>query len=151
MHARLSILLDDSDIGNELYKLELEYGTTVQTNILRAMHLKQHKQLQEAANVLDSALETTEAWSLLGVIYWEMAEHNYSLMAFLNGIKCDRYNWECLVYLGHYYREYGNDLERSRRCYQTALQINPNSEEAGVGLSTVYRLLKNHVSIFRLL
>lgn len=78
-----------------------------------------------------------------------MAEYNYSLMAFLNGIKGDRYNWECLAYLGDYYRKYGNDMKRSRRCYQTALQINPNSEQAGIGLSTVYRHLKDQVSITR--
>ncbi|XP_034193237.1 superkiller complex protein 3 [Osmia lignaria lignaria] len=149
--ARIAILLDDPDVHIKLNNLESKFETKVQANILRAFYLKRHKQFEEAVNSLDSALETSEAWLLLGTIYWEMAEYNYSLMAFLNGIKTDRYNWECLVYLGHYYREHGNDIERSRRCYQTALQINPNSEEAGIGLSTAYRLLKNQDANIQLL
>lgn len=146
IHVRLSILLNQPNAYNLLNNLESKHEIKSQANILRALYLKQNKQLDEAVNVLDSVLETSETWLLLGIIYWEMAEYNYSLMAFLNGIKADRYNWKCLVYLGHYYREYGNDMERSRRCYQSALQINPNSEEAGIGLSTAYRLLKNQVS-----
>lgn len=151
IHARLSILLNQPNAYILLNNLESKHETKSQANILRALYLKQNKQLDEAVNVLDSVLETSETWLLLGIIYWEMAEYNYSLMAFLNGIKADRYNWKCLVYLGHYYREYGNDMERSRKCYQSALQINPNSEEAGIGLSTAYRLLKNQDANIKLL
>ncbi|KOC60086.1 Tetratricopeptide repeat protein 37 [Habropoda laboriosa] len=151
LHARLSVLLDKPNIYITLDNLELKPETKIQANILRALYLKQNKQFNEALNALDASLETSEAWLLLGIIYWEMTEYNYSLMAFLNGVKIDRHNWKCLVYLGHYYREYGNDVERSRRCYQTALQINPNSEEAGVGLSTAYRLLKNQDANIELL
>lgn len=151
IRARLSILLHQADVEILLNNLESKDGTRTHTSILRALYLKQNKQYDEAVNILDSAVrkpdlaQTSQAWELLGTIYWEMEEYNYSLMAFLNGIKADRFNWKCLVYLGQYYRDYGNDMERSRRCYQTALQINPNSEEAGIGLSTAYRLLKNQV------
>ncbi|XP_017884078.1 tetratricopeptide repeat protein 37 [Ceratina calcarata] len=152
IRARIKILLNQSyAISDALNALESQRETIVQANILRALYLKQNKQFDEAINVLDSALESSEAWLLLGTIYWEMTEYNYSLMAFLNGIKADRYNWKCLVYLGHYYSKYGNDMERSRRCYQTALQINPNSEEAGIGLSTAYRVLKNQDANIKLL
>ncbi|XP_076666464.1 superkiller complex protein 3 isoform X3 [Andrena cerasifolii] len=151
IHTRIGVLLDDFNIYNKLSNLESQCQIKIEVNILRALYLKQHKQLEEAANALDSTLETSEAWLLLGLIYWEMAEYNYSLMAFLNGIKGDRYNWECLAYLGDYYRKYGNDMIRSRRCYQTALQINPNSEQAGIGLSTVYRHLKDQDANIQLL
>lgn len=151
IRVRLSILLHQPDVEILLNNLESKDETRTHTNILRALYLKQNKQYDEAVNILDSAVrkpglaQASQAWLLLGTIYWEMAEYNYSMMAFLNGIKADRFNWKCLVYLGQYYRDYGNDMERSRRCYQTALQINPNSEEAGIGLSTAYRLLKNQV------
>ncbi|XP_076474936.1 tetratricopeptide repeat protein 37 isoform X2 [Bombus vancouverensis nearcticus] len=157
IRARLSILLHQPDVEILLNNLESKDETRTHTNILRALYLKQNKQYDEAVNILDSAVrkpglaQTSQAWLLLGTIYWEMAEYNYSLMAFLNGIKADRFNWKCLVYLGQYYRDYGNDMERSRRCYQTALQINPNSEEAGIGLSTAYRLLKNQDANIKLL
>lgn len=151
IRARLSILLHQPDVEILLNNLESKDETRTHTNILRALYLKQNKQYDEAVNILDSVVrkpglaQTSQVWLLLGTIYWEMAEYNYSLMAFLNGMKADRFNWKCLVYLGQYYRDYDNDMERSRRCYQTALQINPNSEEAGIGLSTAYRLLKNQV------
>ncbi|XP_015592231.1 tetratricopeptide repeat protein 37 [Cephus cinctus] len=149
--ARAYILLGDSRGLALLDHLESEPETKVEATILRAIHLKNCKNLEEAADVLGSVLETSEAWLMLGKIYWDMFNYRHSLMAFLKGIHADPYNWECLIYLGHYYREHGNDLERSRRCYQKALVINPSSEQAGIGLSTAYRLLKNTEANMQLL
>ncbi|CAL7935447.1 unnamed protein product [Xylocopa violacea] len=152
IRARIIVSMNKSDvIPVMLNNLESKCQSKIEISILRALHLKLNKKFDEAINVLDSGVQTSEAWLLLGTTYWEMTEYNYSLIAFLNGIKVDRYNWKCLVYLGHYYCQYGNDVERSRRCYQTALQINPNSEEAGIGLSTAYRLLKNQDANMKLL
>jgi len=139
--------LDDSDSITALSIFESQDETKFQAFIFKAFYLMKRKQYEEAINILELALENSEAWLLFGKIYWEMGDFNHSLMAFLNGVRADRNNWECLIYLGHYYREHSNDIERSRRCYHAALQINPNSEEAGIGLSTAYRLLKNTVSI----
>lgn len=149
--ARVNVLLNNEKILDELSNLESKSETRVEAVILRALFLKNHKHLEEAADVLGSALETSESWSLLGKIYWETADYNHSLMAFLNSVQADRYNWESLVYLGHYYHKHCKDIERSRKCYQTALQINPNSEQAGIGLSTTLRLLKNSVRIIFIL
>lgn len=146
IHARTSVLLDEPDAINTLSILESQEETKLEALVVKALYLKRQKRLEEAINVLELALENSEAWLLFGRIYWDMGDYNHSLVAFLNGVQADRNNWECMVYLGHYYREHGNDIERSRRCYQAALQINPNSEEAGIGLSTAYRLLKNTVS-----
>ncbi|KAL0112836.1 hypothetical protein PUN28_012243 [Cardiocondyla obscurior] len=143
IHARINVLLNEPDITATLNDLESREETKLQALILKALHLKKNKQYEEAINALELALENSEAWSLFGKIYWDMGDYNHSLMAFLNAVQADRNNWECMVYLGHYYREHNCDIERSRKCYQAALQINPNSEEAGVGLSTAYRLLKN--------
>jgi len=147
IHARTSILMDEPDATAILSNLESHDETKLQALILKALYLQKHKQYEEAINALELALENSEAWLLFGKIYWDMGDYNHSLMAFLNGVQADRNNWECMVYLGHYYRDHSNDIERSRKCYHAALQINPNSEEAGIGLSTAYRLLKNTVSI----
>lgn len=128
-------------------ELDVEEATKVEATVLRAIHLKNQRKLDEALDVVGSALENSEAWLMLGKINWETGDYSHSLMAFLKGIHADPYNWECLVYLGQYYQRNVNDIERSRKCYQKALQINPNSEQAGIGLSTAYRLLKNGVSI----
>ncbi|XP_023290658.1 tetratricopeptide repeat protein 37 [Orussus abietinus] len=149
--ARCYVMLDAPTVEDVLHNLESDSETKLESTILRAIHLERQKKFEEAADVLGSALETSEAWLNLGKIHWAMSDYSHSLMAFLKGIHMDTFNWECLVYLGHYYRERGNDLERSRRCYQKALQINPYSEDAGVGLSTAYRLLKNVEANMRLL
>ncbi|XP_072746078.1 superkiller complex protein 3 isoform X2 [Anoplolepis gracilipes] len=143
IYARTSVLLDEPNAIDVLMNLESQDEVKIQALILKALYLKNHKQYEEAINTLELALNNSEAWLTFGKIYWDMGDYNHSLMAFLNGVQADCNNWECMVYLGHYYREHGNDTERSRRCYHTALQINPNSEEAGIGLSTAYRLLKN--------
>ncbi|XP_029662452.1 tetratricopeptide repeat protein 37 [Formica exsecta] len=143
IYARTSVLLDKPDAITVLSSLESQDEIKIQVLILKALYLKKNKQYEEAINILELALNNSEAWLTFGKIYWDMGDYNHSLMAFLNGVQADRNNWECMIYLGHYYREHGNDIERSRRCYHTALQINPNSEEAGIGLSTAYRLLKN--------
>ncbi|XP_046597387.1 tetratricopeptide repeat protein 37 isoform X2 [Neodiprion lecontei] len=149
--ARVRVQLEDPKANDLLKELENYSETKVEATVLKAIALKNQKKLDEAADVLGSALENSEAWLVLGKIHWEMGDYNHSQMAFLKGIHADPYNWECLVYLGHYYQRYGKDLERCRKCYQKALQINPASEEAGIGLSTAFRLLKNNEANMQLL
>ncbi|XP_032686665.1 tetratricopeptide repeat protein 37 [Odontomachus brunneus] len=143
IHARINISLDEPNAIDALGDLESQDEIKIQAFIIKASYLKKYGQLEEAINILELALESSEAWLLFGQIYWDMGDYNHSLVAFLNGVKADRNNWECMIHLGRYYRECVNDVKLSRRCYQTALQINPNSEEAGIGLSTAYRMLKN--------
>ncbi|XP_046745121.1 tetratricopeptide repeat protein 37 isoform X2 [Diprion similis] len=149
--ARVRVHVEDPKANELLKELQNHSETKVEATILKAIALKNQKKLDEAADVIGSALENSEAWLVLGKIHWEMGDYNHSQMAFLKGIHADPYNWECLVYLGHYYQQYGKDLERSQKCYQKALQINPASEEAGIGLSTAFRLLKNSEANMQLL
>lgn len=44
--------------------------------------------------------------------------------------------------MGQYYEEI-KDLEKARRCYQKAYKLNPRNAKAGIGLSNIYRQLKN--------
>lgn len=149
LYARVQILQDIPEAFILLKELENDPETHQEALVIRALYLKNRESYEEAIDVLGAVLDTSEAWLILGTIYWKMSNYSHSLMAFLKGIHADPNDWECLVYLGHYYREHGNDLEKSRKCYQKALRINPNSEEAGSGLSTAYRLLKNTVSTFK--
>ncbi|XP_057320439.1 SKI3 subunit of superkiller complex protein [Microplitis mediator] len=141
--TRAQLLQEIPEALNLLEELENDPETHQEAAVVRGLYLKNRGSYEEAIDVLGAVLDTSEAWQILGTIYWKMSNYSHSLMAFLKGIHADPNDWECLVYLGHYYREHGNDLEKSRKCYQKALRINPNSEEAGAGLSTAYRLLKN--------
>lgn len=145
--ARGFVYLKDPRAESLLNKFESNPETKSEATILRAIGLRNNQELEEAADVLGSALESSEAGLMLGKIHWKLGDYKHSLMAFLKGIHSDPHNWECLVYLGDYYQRHGDDPERARKCYQKALQINPASEKAGIGLSTAYRLLKNSVRI----
>ncbi|KAI4499739.1 hypothetical protein M0802_004995 [Mischocyttarus mexicanus] len=149
--ARVNVLLNNDGILKELGDMESMPDTRDEAVFLQALHCKIHNCLEQAVDILGSSLETSESWSLLGKIYWEMADYNHSQLAFLNSVQADRYNWESFVYLGHYYREHDKDIERSKKCYQAALQINPYSEKAGIGLSTTLRLLDDNKANVELL
>lgn len=146
LQAHLYVLLRDPRAKELINSLKNRPESSIKATVLHAMDLLQERHLEEAADVLGSILETSEAWLTLGKIHWEMADFGHSLMAFLKGIQADTNNWECFVYLGRYHQEITADYERARKCYQKALQINPNSEQAGIGLSLVHRILKNTVS-----
>lgn len=146
--ARAHVNLHDSKGQLLLDELQNNSELKIEVAVLRAIDLKNRGNLEEAADVVGSVLESPEAWLTLGKIHWEMSDFGHSLMAFLKGIHADPYNWECFVYLGNYYIEHGNDVERAKKCYQKALLINPDSEQAGIGLSTAYRLLQSSVSRF---
>ncbi|NP_001153421.1 tetratricopeptide repeat domain 37 isoform X1 [Nasonia vitripennis] len=151
LRAHLYVLLRDKRAKVLINNLKNDQNTKIEGTVLHAMDLLQERHLEEAADVLGSILETSEAWLTLGKIHWEMADYGHSLMAFLKGIRADPNNWECLVYLGRYHQEHSKDYDRSKKCYQKALQINPNSEQAGIGLSLVHRLLKNNEENLKLL
>ncbi|KAL7288696.1 hypothetical protein TKK_0017421 [Trichogramma kaykai] len=143
LRAHLYVNLGNPKANMMINDLKNKSETAAAAAVLCALNLLENKQFEEAADVLGSVLESSNAWLTLGKIYWEMADFGHSLMALLKGISADPYNWECLVYLGRYHQEYSKDYDRSRKCYQKALQINPNSAQAGIGLSSLHRLLKN--------
>jgi tetratricopeptide (TPR) repeat protein len=142
------VLLRDPRAKDLINELKNDPNTKTDAILLHAIDLLQERHLEEAADVLGCILETSEVWLTLGKIHWEMADYGHSLMAFLKGIRADNNNWECLVYLGWYHQRHTQDYERSQKCFRKALQINPNSEEAGIGLSSVHKLLRKTVSIF---
>ncbi|XP_063995924.1 superkiller complex protein 3 [Diachasmimorpha longicaudata] len=141
--ARAKVLLEDPDTMIALDDLENDPETRGVGTILRAQVLKNEERYEEAVDVLGSVLETSEAWFMFGEINWTLSNFNHAHMAFLKGLHADSNHWQCLMWLGHYYREKGGDLEKASKCYQRVLRIIPNNDEAGAGLSTAYRLLKN--------
>ncbi|XP_015173707.1 PREDICTED: tetratricopeptide repeat protein 37 [Polistes dominula] len=149
--ARVNVLLNNDGILNELSNLESIPEAKVEAGVLQAMYYMIHNSLEQAVDILGSCIETSESWSLLGQIYWEMGDYNHSQLAFLNSVQTDRFNWESFIYLGQYYLEHDKDIERSKRSYQAALQINPYSEKAGIGLSTTLRLLNDSKANIELL
>uniref|UniRef100_A0AAQ4RWZ0 SKI3 subunit of superkiller complex n=1 Tax=Gasterosteus aculeatus aculeatus TaxID=481459 RepID=A0AAQ4RWZ0_GASAC len=73
---------------------------------------------------------------LLGRLYWDMGEETRKDRSkahthLLKAAKLDP-NLACVFrYLGHYYLQVANDLDRSRRCYKKAFEMDNNDAESG--------------------
>ncbi|XP_058800397.1 tetratricopeptide repeat protein 37 [Phymastichus coffea] len=144
LRAHLAVQLRDPQANHLINNLKNDSELEIQAIILHATDLLLNKHLEEAAYVVrPTSKHTSEAWLTLGKIHWEMADYGHSLLAFIRGLEADGNNWECLLYLGKYYQNQTQEYEKSKKSYLKALQINPNSDQAGIGLSLVYRLTKN--------
>ncbi|XP_067002861.1 tetratricopeptide repeat protein 37 [Anabrus simplex] len=115
--------------------------------LLAALKFKKEGCLSEAEEQLEYAVSKepldSELWLELGKLLWEQGRRDESLPVFLKATKLDPNCYTCFVYLGHYYRHIGQDLDKARRCYQKAFQLNARDEEAGAGLSDIYRIQKH--------
>ncbi|KAL0279062.1 UNVERIFIED_CONTAM: hypothetical protein PYX00_000699 [Menopon gallinae] len=85
--------------------------------------------------------ESYDAWLELGRIYYSEKNRVSCLQCLLKSAKLNQWCYLSFLHLGHCYKDLYNDLEKSRRCYQKAFQLNPGCPEIGPCLSEVYRLL----------
>ncbi|XP_063225938.1 superkiller complex protein 3 [Bacillus rossius redtenbacheri] len=111
-----------------------------------------HEQAVEKMNVaVTEDPGSAELWLELGLMHWRHGDHHLSLMALLKATKLDPNCYICYLYLGHHYKHGDSDLDKARRCYQKAFQLNPSSMEAGESLSDIYRQQKNYEANLQLL
>lgn len=87
-----------------------------------------------------------EAWFELGRIYYNEKNAVSCLQCLLKSAKLNQWCYLTFLHLGHCYKDLLNDLEKARRCYQKAFQLNPGCPEVGPCLSNVYRLSGKEVS-----
>ncbi|KAK6642788.1 hypothetical protein RUM43_004290 [Polyplax serrata] len=111
---------------------------------LECFILKQKNETVELKSKLEKLIvETPEyflPWLELGLIYYN--EGSSSCLTYL--LKSTKLNQWCYLnffYLGQCYSSMVKDLEKARRCYQKAFQLNPSSAEVGRHLSDMYRIL----------
>lgn len=88
------------------------------------------------------------SWLELGKIYFYQSSSSPSLSCFLKAAKLNQWCYLNFLYLGHCYLKMVGDLEKARRCYQKAFQLNPTSAEVGSHLSDIYQILGKKVIIF---
>ncbi|XP_014670150.1 PREDICTED: tetratricopeptide repeat protein 37-like isoform X2 [Priapulus caudatus] len=120
------------------------------------VHL-QKEQLEEAEQSVQQALEEDDncAWynHQMGIIHWKRREERSekSFALFLKAAKLDPYFYGNFLYLGHFYAEVVKDLNKARRCYQKAYDLNKQSEDAAIALSDTYRRSGEHEANLNLL
>lgn len=74
----------------------------------------------------------------LGRTHFLQENYNEAVMPFLHATKLEPYNSESFFCLGKLYMKI-NDENRSKKCFEKSLNINPNNKEAILTLSTIYR------------
>lgn len=82
----------------------------------------------------------------MGKIYFEMKEYQKALIYLLKAAKWDPQMGCTFLYIGHYYG-LNDNMDKARKCYEKALQLNPCDEEAGSALSDVYRITGKDVRL----
>ncbi|KAF9626718.1 hypothetical protein IFM89_038892 [Coptis chinensis] len=72
----------------------------------------------------------------LGVTLWEKGGEwkEKAVENFVTSAKLNPNNGNAFRYLGHYYSQVSVDVQRASKCYQRAVNLNPNDAEAGEAL-----------------
>ncbi|GLH08653.1 Tetratricopeptide repeat protein 37 [Gryllus bimaculatus] len=143
--ARAYIASGDLDSAEKCI-LVLEEQESFEAMLLNALKLKKDGMIYRALDTLKNAVSifpnASELWLEIGKIHWEEQKPDAALASFLKAARLDPNNYENFVYLGKCYSLGARDVDKARRCYQKAFQLNQRSEEAGAGLSDIYRSQK---------
>ncbi|CAH1796878.1 unnamed protein product [Owenia fusiformis] len=90
--------------------------------------------LESLAKALESPIYGVDSQYKLALVKWESQDKTEAFQMFLKAAKCDPYNSDIFLHLGHYYKHTVEDLQKARKCYQKAVDLNPLSESAGCAL-----------------
>ncbi|XP_071441528.1 superkiller complex protein 3 [Hetaerina americana] len=136
---------NEKDAKEIIQKLKNIENLKVDVSVLESLILKSKGNLEEAHKILNEASShqdcTSEVWTELGKLQWELKEFDQCLFSFLKAAKLDPSSSIPFVLLGKFYFTIGKNKDKARRCYMKAFQLNPHSVEAGKGLSDAYRSL----------
>ncbi|KAL8583667.1 hypothetical protein ACOMHN_037390 [Nucella lapillus] len=114
----------------------------------------------DASHKLQKAVagESTNAQYLLmlGRALWEQRGEGTVLQeqcfnVLLKAAKLDPYMSGTFLYLGHFYAELKTDLQRAKKCYQKAYDLDSSNEEAGAALCDMMAALGEEDSVQSLL
>ncbi|XP_060595460.1 tetratricopeptide repeat protein 37-like [Ruditapes philippinarum] len=117
-------------------------GESVQRVVLEGLIALHEHRFTEAADRFEKALkiepETVSHQVNLAKCLWKTEDRKQECFTILlKAAKQDPYNCETFLYLGHYYSQQADDSSRSRKCYQKAFDLDPNSDEAGEALCDI--------------
>lgn len=108
---------------------------------LRAFRHLHNGENSEARAVLQGInICGSKAHLLLAQCHFAEHQYNEALSSALMATKMDQYNSNCYFWLGQIYNAYG-DTERSRKCFEKSVFLNPQHEQSVILLSTIYRQL----------
>jgi superkiller protein 3 len=101
----------------------------------------QQGSVDEAVKLLEQAVnlcsDNSSYHRRLGLVYWETGGEQGKERAVAQLVEAARLNpreADVFRYLGHYYQQNARDTRRAARCYQKAITLNSEDEEAGEAL-----------------
>lgn len=116
---------------------------------LNSLILKFDNKIEEYKAALEKLVAVTpnyfESLFELGKLLFNENNNHSCMTYFLKSAKLNQWCYLNFLYLGHCYKNMVKDIDKARRCYQKAFQLNPNSQEAGKQLSDLYRILGKEV------
>ncbi|KAJ1530355.1 hypothetical protein ONE63_005267 [Megalurothrips usitatus] len=157
LHARASVSLKHfEEAQSHITEIGSDSTYAAKVTVLQSQILCNSGQKDKAIFILESVAsdaKDADVWLTLAKLHRESGKQEKVLTDLMEAARCDPYYWETFMLLGHHYKSLSNSaaLDRARRCYQKALQLNPKSTEVGEHLSDVLLLLHDVESNIQLL
>ncbi|KAJ0180592.1 hypothetical protein K1T71_003996 [Dendrolimus kikuchii] len=118
---------------------------------LQSMYLiKQHK-FEEVIKLLENDTENKLSSLYLGKAFWELKDYDKCHLNLLKAAKLNPDNADVFLYLGNLYYKYKNDLEKAKKCYEKAYNLDSINYKITKKLSEVYIKLNQMDNNYQLL
>ncbi|KAI8434886.1 hypothetical protein MSG28_003372 [Choristoneura fumiferana] len=118
---------------------------------LCALSLLKHKKYKETTTLLENTTNDSLNLFYLGKAFWKLKEYEKSQINLLKAAKLNPYHPETFLYLGHFYCEHKQDLEKAKKCFEKAHSLDSTSIKITKMLSEIYVKLELSEADFELL
>ncbi|XP_041977159.1 tetratricopeptide repeat protein 37 [Aricia agestis] len=118
---------------------------------LEVLALAKQNKHNEILKLLENAPDDSFNLFYKGKSYWEINEYEKSIIYLLRAAKLDAEHDQTFHYLGKYYHQIKNDLEKSKKCLEKAYSLNNSNSDIIKDLSNIYNKLNQKDADFELL
>lgn len=137
--AKGNLQFGSPEIAQEIIERFASGGQTERSNRLKAFRYKLENNNEKALEILQSeTFESTSYYLLLAQCCYDAQKIHEALSFALMATKLEPYNSNCYFWLGQIYTWLG-DGDRSRKCFEKSVFLNPQHEQSVILLSTIYR------------
>ncbi|CAG9096987.1 unnamed protein product [Plutella xylostella] len=112
-------------------------GTTYYLPLQALQLLKQNK-YSEVIKLLEEPHTDPICLFFLGKAHWELKQYELCHLNLLKSAKLNPEHSDTFLYLGHFYRYHIQDLEKAKKCYEKANNLNGYDSEIVKNLSEIY-------------
>lgn len=118
---------------------------------LQALLLQKDGKYDEVVDLLEGSADNALEVFYLGKSYWELKQYNKCLINLLKAAKLNPDHADTFLYLGHFYHHHKADLDKAKKCYEKAHNLNSISTVIAKSLSEIYVKLQQKDADFELL